>query len=62
MGSSNCVLAPAGVMRMSLVVNHVLQVLLVVTVSRPLALDLRGVTVTLLLVSPVLVGIHVVVD
>ena len=47
---------------MSLVVNHALQVLLVVTVSRPLALDLRGVTATLLLVSPVLVGIHVVMD
>ena len=47
---------------MSLVVNHVLQVPLVVTVSRSLALDLHGVRVTLLLVSPVLVGIHVVVD
>ena len=47
---------------MSLVVNRVLQVLLVVTVSRSLALDLHGVRVTLLPVSPVLVGIHVVVD
>ena len=47
---------------MSLVVNHVLQVPLVVTVSKTLALDLLGVTATLLLATVVVEGIHVVVD
>ncbi len=62
MDSSNSVLAPRGVMRMSLLVSHVLQVQLVVMVSRPLALDPLGVTVTLLLVKVAPEDIHVVVD
>ncbi len=47
---------------MSLAVSHVLQAQLVVTVSKTLALDLLGVTVTLLLATVVVEGIHVVVD
>ena len=47
---------------MSLVVSHVLQVQLAVTVLRPLALGLLGVTVTLFLAKVALEGIHAAVD